>query len=430
MLLSPLFLGGSAAAKPTNFVVLFADDNGWGDMGVNNPNVTETPRVQRMGREGLTFFDFHASYSVCTASRGALLTGRLAPRTGVAQNFGPNSEHGIAPGELTIANVLGAHGYDSHMVGKWHLGHAAGYHPTYRGFQSFNGLPYSGDMGCLDVSAKGCTELGSPACPALCPVDSSGGNGDTAVPHYVSSQPWAGTNCSGRACSEEIRDAPFDPNALNTHYVARVEKIVERYGRGGAREGTPLFLYVAFAHTHTPMGFAAQWANTSTRAPVPARSSNVYGDTLAELDGAIGSILDAIDGAGLGHDTLVVLSADNGPADLGSVFCWAIGSPGPFTGEWMRAQGKSAEKGTVWEGGHRVVGVMRWLGHIVAPGRTTRALAQTVDYMTTFAAIAGVFRCVIFVVLVALLCSPPETTFVFLLFSRYRAALRSRVRRR
>jgi arylsulfatase A-like enzyme len=113
-------VAGQAAAvdKPTNFVVLFMDDNGWGDSSVNMgaDAVHETPHMQKMANEGITFSDFHSSFSVCTASRGALLTGRLSPRTGVGNNFGPDSSYGMAREELTIADVLGAHGYDSHMM--------------------------------------------------------------------------------------------------------------------------------------------------------------------------------------------------------------------------------------------------------------------------------------------------------------------------
>ena len=89
-----------------------------------------------------------------------------------------------------------------------------------------------------------------------------------------------------------------------------------------------------------------------------------------------------------------MLSADNGPADLGSVNCWSIGSPGPYIGAWQQSPtgggGGSTCKTTTWEGGHRVVGVMRWLGHIQNPGRTTPALAMTVDYLPTFLGIAGI----------------------------------------
>jgi len=137
--------------------------------------------------------------------------------------------------------------------------------------------------------------------------------------------------------------------------VNRAEDIVARYGAGGVKEGTPFFLYVAFAHTHTPMGYTAAWAGTSARPKPPARSSSVYGDTLAEVDGAIGAMLDSLDSHGLGNDTLVVLSADNGPADLGSVNCWSIGSPGPYVGAWQKSAtgggGGATLKTTTWEGG-------------------------------------------------------------------------------
>ena len=112
-------------SKPTNFVVLFMDDNGWGDSSVNvgaADAVYETPHMQKMADEGITFSDFHSSFSVCTAARAALLTGRLAPRTGVANNFGPDSSFGMALGEETIADVLSKKGYDSHMIGKYRIG--------------------------------------------------------------------------------------------------------------------------------------------------------------------------------------------------------------------------------------------------------------------------------------------------------------------
>jgi len=382
----------TSAGKPPNFVVLFLDDHGWGDFSGNDPRTTETPRMAQMASEGLRFSDFHSSFSVCTASRGALLTGRLCPRTGVCGNFGPTSKQGMALSERTIADVLAPAGYESHAIGKWHLGHNPLYHPSFRGFSTYTGLPYSGDMGCLDSTPQSCAPScdrahGQPACPALCLTN--GTDCGIAIPLYQSPG-WAGTNCSGTTnCNAEIVQAPFNPFLLNEHYVGSAAKAFGRYGAGGAREGHPFFLYVAFAHTHTPLAYAPRWANVSTR---PGRLS-VFGDTLAEVDGAVGSILDALDGAGLGNDTLVFLSADNGPADLGSVACEAIGSPGKYTGAWQKSPtgggGGGTCKSTTWEGGHRMVGLARWLGHIKEPGRTTTALAMTVDFMPTFVSLAA-----------------------------------------
>jgi hypothetical protein len=92
----------------------------------------------------------HAGSSVCTPARAALLTGRLGPRTGIIHNFGQKSLHGLSLEEVTLAEVLSSAGYDTHMVGKWHLGHAAGFLPHQRGFGSWLGIPYSWDMGCTD----------------------------------------------------------------------------------------------------------------------------------------------------------------------------------------------------------------------------------------------------------------------------------------
>ena len=118
------------------------------------------------------------------------------------------------------------------MIGKWHLGHNEPHHPTYRGFDSWFGLPYSGDMGCLDTTPQSCyggddRTQGTPSCPALCPDDVghggcgvSGGTaegGCVAIPLYDTH----GRNCGGAPCSDSIVEQPYDPFMLNTRYAAR-----------------------------------------------------------------------------------------------------------------------------------------------------------------------------------------------------------------
>jgi arylsulfatase A-like enzyme len=150
---------------------------------------------------------------------------------------------------------------------------------------------------------------------------------------------------------------------------------------------TPFFLYVAFAHTHTPLAYRKEFEHASPRPGF----YKVFGNTLAEVDHAIGSIVDAVDAAGLGDDTLIWLTADNGPADLGSVACEVVGQAGPFIGAWQRygaGGGGSTYKATTWEGGHRMVGIARWKSKLKP--RTSHALASTLDFMPTFAALAGV----------------------------------------
>ena len=104
--------------KP-NFVILFMDDHGWGDVGCNtNGEVKETPHIDALAASGIRFHDFHVGFSVCTASRGALLTGRSCPRTNVCGNFGPESKHGMSLQEKTVADLLKTANYDTHMIGK------------------------------------------------------------------------------------------------------------------------------------------------------------------------------------------------------------------------------------------------------------------------------------------------------------------------
>ena len=115
-------VAASEVAPKPNIIVMFLDDHGWGDTSVNMANVTETPHMQSLAKEGIRFNDFHAGASVCTPSRAALLTGRYGLRTGVIANYGPNSKYGMASTEITLADMLNSAGYESHMIGKWHLG--------------------------------------------------------------------------------------------------------------------------------------------------------------------------------------------------------------------------------------------------------------------------------------------------------------------
>ena len=382
-----------SVVRPPNFVVLFLDDHGWGDAGFNtNGAVTETPNMDRLASGGMRFADFHVGFSVCTASRGALLTGRTCPRTNVCGNFGPESKHGMALDELTMANLLkrASTPYDTHMIGKWHLGHNEPFSPTYRGFDTYYGLPFSGDMGCIDTTPQGCKPewsrtKGQPACPALCvPENASNPAPTVGIPLYDSTA----SNCSSHAsCNDDIVSQPFNPMTLNAQYAARAKRILAQYAEDDA---SPFLLYMAFAHTHTPLGYdEARFGNASSR----PGWSQVFGNTLAEVDDAVGQVHTALETLGLAENTLIFLTADNGPADLSSVACEMVGDQGPYIGAWQRSKagggGGGTAKSTEWEGGHRVVGLAHWEGTI-AKGQSTDALVSSLDFVPTFASLAGV----------------------------------------
>ena len=144
----PLLLGlsaGALAAAPPNFIVLFADDQGWGDLGVYGHPDIRTPHIDRMAAEGMRLTSFYAA-SFCGPSRAALMTGSYPPRASLDFNHGPEATTGIHPDEITVAELLQGSGYATRMIGKWHLGDAPEFLPHRHGFDSWFGIPYSNDM--------------------------------------------------------------------------------------------------------------------------------------------------------------------------------------------------------------------------------------------------------------------------------------------
>jgi arylsulfatase A len=137
-------------ADPPNIIVIFADDLGYGDLGVFGHPSYKTPNLDRMAFEGQKWTNFYVAAPVCTPSRAGLLTGRLPIRSGMCSDkrrvLFPDSNGGLPQTEVTIARALKENGYQTAAVGKWHLGHQSPYLPTDHGFDSYFGIPYSNDM--------------------------------------------------------------------------------------------------------------------------------------------------------------------------------------------------------------------------------------------------------------------------------------------
>ena len=133
-----------------NFIIVFVDDMGYGDVGSYGHPTIKTPNLDMMSNEGQKWTQFYSASSVCTPSRAALMTGRLPIRNGMigkrSRVLFPNSDFGLPASELTIAEKLKENGYKTAAIGKWHLGHKKQYLPLNNGFDYYYGIPYSNDM--------------------------------------------------------------------------------------------------------------------------------------------------------------------------------------------------------------------------------------------------------------------------------------------
>ncbi len=325
----------SFSRRLPNFVVIFTDDQGYGDVGCYGARDFETPNVDHMAAQGIRFTDFYVSQAVCSASRASLLTGCYANRIGIRAALMPQARVGISDREMTIAEVLKPMGYSSGIFGKWHLGHHRKFLPLHHGFDEYFGLPYSNDMWPNNYHG----------------IPSSAGNKSRHPPLPL---------IEGDEKVDEVLTME-DQDALTTLYTERAVAFIEKH------RNEPFFLYVPHSMPHTPLGVSSKFKGKSEQGR--------YGDVMMEIDWSVGQILQALEKYGLEHNTLVVFTSDNGPwLNFGS----HAGSTGPLR----------EGKGTSWEGGQRVPCVMKWPGHIPAGIECTK-IAATMDLLPTFAALAG-----------------------------------------
>ncbi|XP_035258435.1 arylsulfatase A-like [Anguilla anguilla] len=337
ILLAPESLG----SQLPNFILLFADDLGFGDLGSYGHPSSLTPNLDKLAAEGLRFTDFYATSPVCSPSRAALLTGRYQTRSGVYPGvFYPGSRGGLPLNETTIAEVLKPLGYATAIVGKWHLGLGPDrkFLPTRQGFDHYLGIPYSHDQGpcqnltCFPPDVK---------CFGFCDV------GVVTVPLVA---------------NETIKRQPVSFPDLETAYSDFATAFVS----SSARRNQPFFLYYPSHHTHYPQYAGKGAAGKSPRGP--------FGDALMEFDNTVGNLIQALHKSGVYNNTFVFFTADNGPELM------------------RRARGGNSGllkcgKGTTYDGGLREPAIAHWPGRI-RPG-VTHELASTLDILPTVAALAG-----------------------------------------
>ena len=332
LLLHPI----SHGAENPNIIIIFTDDQGYGDIGCFGASKYKTPNLDHMADQGRKFTEFYVAQAVCGASRVALLTGCYPNRLGMYGAPGPNAKHGIHPEEILIPEMLKRKGYATGMFGKWHLGDHKKSLPTHHGFDEYYGLPYSNDMwphhpGVRHLPLKERLKRW----PHLPMVE-----GDRIVDAEVT---------------------PEEQTRLTTDYTRRAVKFIAR------NKQKPFFLYLAHSMPHVPLFVSADNRGKS--------GAGLYGDVMREIDWSVGEILSALKHHGIEESTLVIFTSDNGP--------WLsygdhAGSAGPLR------EGKA----TSWEGGVRVPCIMHWPGKIPA-GSVCSTPAMTIDILPTIARVTG-----------------------------------------
>ena len=325
-------------STPPNFIIIFADDQGYGDLGCYGHPTIKTPNIDRIAVEGQRWTSFYVAANVCTPSRAALLTGRHSVRSGMYSRAGrrvlfPDSDGGLPTDELTIGEHLQRRGYKTACIGKWHLGHLPQYLPSNNGFDYYYGIPYSNDMD-RDNS-----------------VNMIKASSDPKVEYFQVPLMQNG----------KIIERPADQSTITKRYTEETLQFISK------NKQNPFFIYLAHSMPHVPLFASKEFMGKSAR--------GLYGDVIEEIDWSVGQIISALKKEGLGKNTVVVYMSDNGP--------WALfqqygGSAGPLYGA----------KGTSYEGGVRVPAIF-W-----GPGRIKPAvisdIGSTLDILPTIANIAGI----------------------------------------
>jgi arylsulfatase A len=262
----------TAAHGRPNVLVILCDNLGYGDVGCFGSTRNRTPHLDRMAAEGMRLTSFYVTSGVCTPSRASLMTGCYPRRVGlhVSSSGAPVlravDRKGLAPQEITVAEVLHKAGYATACIGKWHLGDQPPFLPTRQGFDEYFGIPYSDDMTARVVNGVVWPEL-----PLM--------------------------------RGEKVVEAPADRDTLTRRYTEETIRFIT------AHRDRPWFVYLPQAmpgSTNRPFASAA----------FRGRSSNgAYGDAVEELDWSTGEILAALRRLGLDRRTLVVWTSDNGAVD-------------------------------------------------------------------------------------------------------------------
>jgi arylsulfatase A-like enzyme len=330
------------ANDKVNVVLIFADDQGYGDLGCFGSEKIKTPNIDQMAKEGRKFTNFMVASPVCTPSRAALLTGCYPKRVGLHQHvLFPSSTKGLHPDEYTLADHFKSQGYATACYGKWHLGHHPEILPRQNGFDHYYGIPYSNDMNHPDNKGK---PKGGPDGMDILWNDPESTLTKWKTPLIE---------------NEKIVELPVDQRTITRRCTDKTISFIKK------NKDNPFFVYVPHSMPHIPL-----YVPDEIRDPNPL---NAYTCVIEHIDAEVGRIIKTIKELKLDQKTIVIYTTDNGP--------WL-----PFKHHGGSAGPLREGKGTTFEGGQRVPCVM-WGPSRIPANTVCDELMGTIDLLPSLAAI-------------------------------------------
>ncbi|MDA1232697.1 MAG: arylsulfatase, partial [Planctomycetota bacterium] len=364
-----------AHEKP-NIVLIFADDLGYGDLGCYGATKVQTPNIDRLAAEGRRFTDAHSVSAVCTPSRYTLLTGEYPLRANGGKGiWGPApviSPLLVDTEKVTIADVCKSSGYDTAVLGKWHLGFKTGSNdwqeplrpgPQDLGFDYYFGMPVVNSAPPY-VYVENDRIVGSDPADPLVQL----GRNDKGVATPITPiPPEAAQRSPNQFRGAKEAHKLFNDYEVGTKFAGKAVEWINNHKKN------PFFLYLATTNIHHPFTPARRFQGTS--------QCGLYGDSIHELDWMVGEVLACLEENGLSDNTLVIFTSDNGGM-------FNHGGQAAFQAGHRQNGDLLGFKFGVWEGGHRVPLIVRWPGKVQA-GSTSHQLIGNIDMLATLAAVTG-----------------------------------------
>jgi arylsulfatase B len=363
-------LAGAAVARP-NIVILFADDLGYGELGCQGNPQIPTPHIDQLARGGIRFVHGYVAASYCSASRAGLMTGRYPARFGYdynptgARNLEPGV--GLPPSEATLADGLRDCGYATALIGKWHLGGTARYHPLRRGFDEFFGFLHEGHFFVPSSDVGVTTMLRRKSLPDGSTRQPTAGRWTSPDGRLVLSNHMGHNEPAYDADNPIIRNGQpvVEPSYLTEAFTREAVEFIDR------NSTRPFFLYVAYNAVHSPLQ-APNRIVDRFRHSIPDVHRRIFAGMLASMDDSVGAILQQLRRSQVVDNTVVFFISDNG------------GPTRELTSSNLPLRGG---KGQLYEGGIRVPFIMQWPDQL-PEGRTENRPVIALDVAATALAAA------------------------------------------